>query len=587
MTPRFSPLLLLGCLVPLLAPAPAAGAFDKVIDSVMYQEPAVPMPRIVSYFPEGATALWVRALQRPEADPKCQAARAIARARRRGVKGLEVTIDPLLKALDQPDQHPAVRLAVAEALIELDARKAAPSLFRHAREGDTDLQNLIEPALARWDHRPARAVWLERLANPGTPRRSLLLAMRGLGTVREEKAVEPLRERALSEGVPVPVRLEAARALGSVRGEGLKKDAGRLAGGTASDRLCAASLLARHDSPEAVGILQRLVRDKEPAVTELAAGRLLAIDPKLVEPALDHLLASPDGNVRAIGVEVLFRLPDAKHLRLLGDRLDDQHTGVRKKAREALHALAGKKELRTPVIAEGMRVLAGADWRGQEQSAILLTQLGHKPAGVRLVALLEASRPEVFLTAAWALRKLGAPETCAPVTRYARNLVKNPKAHPGAEEGPPGLLDHQLSQLHQFLGRMKYRPAEALLRGSVPKGRGLGPESRAAAIWALGWIHEGEAVPGLVKALEGRLNDLNPIEPEDDRVRRMSAVALGQMKAKDAEASLRRYFDPDRADRDFVGNACRWAVGRITGKPFPPPAPIRRVEPGDFLLPSP
>ena len=81
-------------------------AFDKVIDSPMYKAPDTPGPRTVFIFPEKAKDLWVRVLERPNAEMRCRAAEAIVRAHDRGVKGLETTIAPLRAALDQPDQHP-------------------------------------------------------------------------------------------------------------------------------------------------------------------------------------------------------------------------------------------------------------------------------------------------------------------------------------------------------------------------------------------------------------------------------------------------------------------------------------------------
>src|SRR5262245_54211890 len=134
-------------------------AFDKVIDSPMYKAPDTPGPRTDFVFPEKAKDLWVKVLERPDAEMRCRAAEAIVRAHGRGVKGLETTIAPLRAVLDQPDQHPAVRLAVARALIVLEAQDSARSLFRLARSGGVELRNVIEPALARWNYRPAREVW--------------------------------------------------------------------------------------------------------------------------------------------------------------------------------------------------------------------------------------------------------------------------------------------------------------------------------------------------------------------------------------------------------------------------------------------
>src|SRR5581483_10356262 len=97
-----------------------------------------------------------------------------------------------------------------------------------------------------------------------------------------EKAVDRLREMTLSDRVPGPIRLESARALASLRSEGLEKDAEGLAADASPrglvPRLAAASLLRRHSSPQAIQLLQRLMHDPEPAVAAIAGARLLEID---------------------------------------------------------------------------------------------------------------------------------------------------------------------------------------------------------------------------------------------------------------------------------------------------------------------
>src|SRR5262249_38953759 len=158
-----------------------------------------------------------------------------------------------------------------------------------------------------WDYKPARALWLQRLDDPAPPPRALILAIRGLGTVREGQAAGKLRTLVLAglrkgadgPGVRQPgggagrpgsvlpmVRLEAARALGSVREGGLEGDAEALAadpsGRSLTGRLAAASLLRRHRGETAVRLLQRLARDPEPAVAVLAGTRLLEIDHRLL-----------------------------------------------------------------------------------------------------------------------------------------------------------------------------------------------------------------------------------------------------------------------------------------------------------------
>jgi HEAT repeat protein len=560
----------------------------------MYADPPLAGPPTIEVFPDKALALWLKALARPEADLKRQAADAVSLARRRGVAREKLTpaIAPLEATLDMPDQHPTVHLAVAGALIALDARDSAKRLFRLAASSRGDLRNLVEPALARWDYRPARAAWLARLGKPAA-RRELVLAIRGLAAVGEQAAFGPLRDLVLSAKTDGPVRLEAARALAALRDKGMEKDAKALMADASPRglvaRLAAAALLRRHDGDEAVALLQSLLRDPEPAVAGLALTRLIEIDARHALGALDHLLASADPGLRGGAVTVLRRQPTKRHVHLLADRLDDVHPDVRVLARRALGELAARQDLRSTVISEGERMLSGRSWRALEQSAVLLAQLDHKPAAGRLLELLPAERPEVFVTAAWGLRKLAVASTLAPVTRHvAEELARHlgGKGRPGREGVPGHFLDHQVAQLNQLLGRQKHAAAGGVLRRFIgAKARGI-DQSRAAAIWALGLIHEGNAAAGPVAELRERLDDTLSIPPEDGRVRQMAAVTLGRMKAKETLRSLRKHYPSRRKSSDPVSNACGWAIERITGETMLPAETIRIVQRGWFLVPE-
>jgi HEAT repeat protein len=423
----------------------------------------------------------------------------------------------------------------------------------------------------------------------------LVLAIRALGTIREERALERLRELVLAAQTHPAIRLEAAGALGSLRADGLEKDATRLTADplsrTSDARLAAVSLLRQHRSPEAVQLLQRLTGNDEPSVAAGAAARLLEIDSKLLIPSLGTMLANPDSKVRSVGVEVLFRNPSEKHIELLGFGMDDVHPDVRMQARRSLHDLA-KRNLREAVIAEGTRRLATGQWRALEQAAILLAQLDHKKASERLVQLLRDGRPEVFVAAAWGLRKLAVPETLPRALRHVEYRLKQLSTaleRADSKPLPTEMIDHQLSQLNQFLGQHKYPPAEPVLRRFIPqpnRNMRLGHESRAAAIWALGLIHEGKNDPELATALEERLNHTGmPIPPEDRRVRWMCAIALGRMQAKATLPSLRKHYLHLQPSDDRVNNACGWAIEQIAGEVVPPPRTIRKVQRDWFLTP--
>jgi HEAT repeat protein len=615
---------LLASLAVVFLACPGRADYDPMIDSHMYHNPELPTVSIVLQMPPRAPDLWLQALARPEMEFRYQAAQAISLAHRRGFKGFEKTIEPLRTALNRTDEQPLVRLAIARALVDLDARATAPDLWRQAQAGNSDLRGVVEPALASWDFQPARAVWLQRLRDPATPADALRLAIVGLATVREHLAAEALRDivlekqarepaRESAEGsqplsyrpYPPSVRLEAARALALLRPSRLEKDAERLAADTSFDallsRLAAAELLHQHGSPEAIHLLERLELDPEPAVARLAVARLDEIDSKLVVPALGHLLASPDANLRSLACKVLFQQPSPEHLHLLAVHLNDAHQGVRREARDWLRKLAEKRQWHDKVIAEASQVLAGNDWRGLEQAAILLVLLDHRPAAERLFQLLDSGRAEVVITAAWGLRRLAVPETFPKVLAYIvkqKQLFKQGKGMANRPKDFAGeIFDHLFSQLNQLLGEQRYRPADSMLRQYVPRGTG-GMETRASAIYALGLIHQGKADAALVAALEARLADVSSRPPEDSRVRRMSAISLSRMmggsagsqKSQDPQLAehvkiLQRFCPEQMVGFEMVSTACGWAVERITGEPMKARPRVERMERDWFLSP--
>jgi len=589
-------------------------AEDESLDSLMYHDPELPKAKIVRAFPPDLFRDWLVALHRPEADYQCRAALTIVLAHQEGMKGLERTIPSLLEILEQPNRHPLARLAAARSLVELDARQAAEPLLRQAKAGDHELRDLIEPALAGWKYKPAREMWLERLGQaerrePGAKdanhadsrfeesERAVLisdngdfvLALRGLAALQESEAAPRLAKLVDSDQVSWPIRLEAVRALGVIRTSGSEPQARRLlashpprvqtgVGGVtsadASPRLAAVWLLGHHQGDEAVKLLQGLARDPEPAIVFVALQSLLEIDSKLALPALESVLANPDAKVRALGVETLYREPTIERLRLLADKLDDPHPDVRIKSRQSLQNLASKSQFRNEVIQQGVRILAGQDWRGQEQATILLARLDHKPAAKRIAELLKSEHSEVMVATGWGLRRLAVPETLPAALAHFRSIQGNVNV-----PMPIGKIteawDWQLSHLAQFMGQSRYRAAEADLRKPVPRWKNPfkgGAETRAACAWSLGFLHEGKSDAELARMLEERLLDVGRpmIPPEDSRLRWMCAITLGRMKSKEMLASLRRFQATATPTIDPVAHACSWAIEQITGERAPP-----------------
>ena len=536
----------------------------------MWDDPKIEYPDpIVTHSPR-LVPLWTEALDGPEVDLRRQAADNVILAHERGMRELEGMVEPLKRALRRPDPHPLVTLAATRALVALDARQEAGELFAHCKTDGIDVAGVVEPALAQWDYVPIRPVWLERLKNPKTHRRRLILAINGLAAVGEVEAVPHLLGLSQSLKVPGDVRLAAARSLGLIKTDGLDEIARKLAEDRSRDkiveRVIAASMIVGHRDESSLELMMELAVDSEPAVAAIALATLLEIDPDHVLRIVKVTIANPDANVRRLGARALVARPTPERVKLLGPMLDDPHPGLRGYVRESLEALAEKPELADEIVDVTVQMLGTSRWRGLEQACLLLTALDHKPAAHRLAELLDFNRPEVFIAAAWGLGRLAVPDTFSVMCQKAR--IETEKAFNGQRYDKD--VGRQVCYLNQALGRLKYAPCDDVLRRYVPRTILFPPEFRAGAIWSLGHLHAGNPDDKLARQLAGRLADVDSTPPEDVNVRRMSAISLGRMKAEKSLAVLREFLEFETVNRP-AGYACGWAIELITGEPMGEP----------------
>jgi len=572
----------------LAAACGSATAAEVAYDSPMYADPAVEAPGFTEIFAPQLKPLWLQALGRPEADLQRQAIEAIADAHALGMEGLEESIPALIQIVQKPDAHPAVVQSAAKALVALDAQSAAPALEALLAGKSVDLAIIVEPALHKWSPDKLRDLRLKRLDDPATPRGLLLLTIRGLADAASDQAAPRLRELAVDTTVDSGVRLEAARSLGQLQTSGLEEDARKLASNKTPRaipaRLTAAALIARHQSDAALAILSQLANDSEPAVAAAALRGLIDQKSTLVIAIAEKSIGHADARLRQLSIEALQNHPTPERLQMFAARFEDVNADVRTTAREALLALAEEDRFRDPVRELAMKALASESWRSQEQGALLAGTLDHEPAVDRLTALLDSPWPEVFISSAWALRKISAPSSAPGIfAKLQREGLKiasltigkvDPNA-PGPHLDGPVLirrLDQQRSQLIQAMGDLRYAPADDLLRRCVARNNVIGIQTRISAIWALGHLHAGKPDAGLAGRLVGRLSDTAPPMPEDIRVRRMSAISLGRMQAKEGLDALKQF----RTESSMAGAACVWAIREITGEEPPPPKPLVR-----------
>jgi HEAT repeat protein len=295
-------------------------------------------------------------------------------------------------------------------------------------------------------------------------------------------------------------------------------------------------------------------------------------------PIIDTTLTSEDVHVRRWGAQTLVAKPTVEKINKLAALLNDRDPGLRRYVCDSLVELGKVESLHEAVLQEGRKVLAIEAWRGQEQAALLLVTLDDKTIADQLVGLLSAQRPEVHVTAAWGLCELQVPATLEPMLTV---FTKTSEAWKGNTDKRDKVA-FQMSYLAQAFGRMKYDPAEPLLRTFVPKNAGYHPTARAAAIWALGWILSERPDPELADRLLERMFDCYSMVPEDAQVGRMAAITQGRMKTSNTLEGLR-----DIARREgrltAMGISTFWAIERITGEPIGEVPPIIEMQ-RDWLL---
>jgi len=554
----------------------------------MLTDPELHVPPVLHALDPATLPLWREVLQRPETDYQRLAADAVGRSHRRGVTGLEVARPELLQVIQNKDAHPVAVAAAAQALIALDTRDAADALFAAANRYPPDVRQVIEPALADWRYEPIRDVWRSRLSDSKARRREVMLAMDGLAKASDSAALKPLTEMVRDAQRPSDIRLAAARAAGAVADNGLEPVASDLLAGPSPrvlNRLCAAAVLTRHTSEPARTQLINLARDAEPTVAAAALDSLLGIDPQLLLPLLEDVLQNADANVRLCGVRACVAVPTPDHLQRLAQVLNDSHPDVRRQARQGLIEHGRNSELAQVVLSASMSVLAGNDWRGQEQAALLLAALDHKPAATRLIEVLEVERPEAMIAAAWALKKLAIPDTAPAMLDKATRQTKARLEH---HLNDLDNTDLQVAHLMEALALLDHRDAMPLMQQHVPKtiGQGmLGKHARSASIWALGRLLKGQPNDELAAALMARASDFpkNPGDiPEYDLVRIMSVISIGRMHATSQIEALKKLYDSQYGS-DEEQTALVWCIHELTGEEFPS-RPQRTIFLRDWFL---
>jgi HEAT repeat protein len=549
-------------------------------------DPFIELKEAEIYWPEELLRSWFPALKHEESDLRREAADSIAQAVSRGMPPQEPLVELLVQVLETENESPVTRTAAARALVALEAKSQAPVLAKHAAKGPQALTLIVEPMLALWDHQPMRDVWLARLESSAANSSLQKVAIESLGKVGEIRAVPRLSQIALSAVAAGTRRLQAAEALAQLANEAeLLAWSQQLMTGVSSapglDGLVGVKLLQRLTSSDAIALLDAYAQRAEPTIAAAAMEQLLAKEPTRLVSRADQTSTNNDANIRLITVKALRTAAEENSVRLLDSLLNDPVPQVREEARRVQLTHAAESHLKELVIALAEERVQTEAWRGLEQTIIILTALRQLQVGDRLLALLNHERPEVYVAAAWGLKTMADPEQAEAI--HAAMMAANSIMAGG---GLPGRKNEMFTHLIEAVGILRVAAAKDHLVTMIPKNAPYDRLPRTAAIWALGYLLEGNPDAKVVAALEERLNDANSTPAEAEMVRGLSAIALGRMGAQDALDSLRLWYRNEGANT-FIGRRSGKGVEWLTGEPLVEAGIPYQRSAGWFLQPIP
>ena len=574
---------------------------DRGFGNIMWRDPALPSVKPVQKYNLSAQANWRLALQQPDSLTRCRTCQALAESARAGMPGLGQFLPQLLAIVRNNKTDAVLQRAAVEAIIAMNASSAAETLFSADGHGDWQMALLCDAALARWHFQPALRLWLARVNGAATNSVVRLSAVQALGKLGDKQAVSTLRRVALAQRRNLQVRLAALQSLHELHAAGMAVLAAHVVGlagvqalgkvqvehvavGTA---LLAVTALDASSRPDALQDIAVWAGSSNTAVAALAMQGLLRAHSPLAGKAAPALAHSPDSVLRRLAAEAFLQQANAQSVAELSKLLGDPRRFVRWYARHALSTLGGGR-LRPQVLEVVGRIFVKGNALARRQAALVAGRLNFTTLQRQLLHVLryDPSLP-VRIGAAAAFRRLQLAGMLPALLAYAQETAEASASVPTSVHATTASLQRQsdlggqLSQLFQLFGAMRYAPAQPLIMRLIPKHSPYSGTARTAAIWALGKINRGRYNAGLARQLKGRLDDLSILDPELESVRIMSAEVLGRMGSKTALATLRSYYIS--TDTSSLCLACRWAIGRITGKE--PPLPKSSVVYSNQFLP--
>lgn len=466
-------------------------------------------------------------------------------------------LELLLNALQSGEESIPIRRAMVSAALSIADSSKAESIWLLAKS-DTSLLPLVERKLVEWRSPVAIEDWRKRIAEPNARPTELATALEGLAFVGNAEDRLALQKVIRASQTSVPNRYLAASALGAQATDGLNAFAQNVMESDLVQRhLIAAHLLKRHSGATTASQFQQIIADGDGSSQLVVFESMAQNMPDDCFGYAKQMVSHPDSVVRKTAVQFLQTRSEVECIQMQSTLLSDRNPAVRSIVAKNLleKARNGHRDLVNGIVAFHLN---SDSWQGVEKSIEVAVALEERTHCKEFLRLLFHPRPEVKITAGWALMELGdGPETLASMLVVAEKIAAELKAGV-SEAGSTNEDQVKLSYLHEAFGRNEYQPASPFLEKFVPKADApYGTVSRASAVWALGKLNKGRDNEKLRGKLYERMSDFAPLNPENVLVRFMSHLALGEMAHPESREMLEKYREGLPSPVGYAGN---WAL---------------------------
>lgn len=378
-------------------------------------------------------------------------------------------------------------------------------LLWKASQGDKNLRLIVEEQLLIWNSSLALDLWRARLKENSPAQDGLVTAAKGVAKFGNADDIEMLESLLRNRKQPLAVRYAAADGLARIdskKASELLEEvvAGKIVGdGNTVDQkagdgpvwdywLATSYLIGIKETERTKQLLIEALKQGSDTARTLALRQLSQMSADEFKKQLELVRNDPEINVRLEVLRFLSQHVDEQSIVILTDYMGDDQPRVRESARDELLKLAENETYRPWIEREISRALRNDKWWQVEQAVIAATSLGMKKEELYFVELLNHSQPEVYVTAAWALRVLvHSPDGIAKMVDFVRKETDRIFSRPFLEEPEY----HRLGHLIEGLSIRKVQEARASIERYLPKNPQAGM-ARMSALWGMGKYLEGK-----------------------------------------------------------------------------------------------